>query len=75
MQKSFMFALMVLVLLLIFTGMAMPEIQNSLLATQATGSGISAPLDLAMSSFPIILPLGFIVMATAMLILGFAGRR
>lgn len=75
MGKTFIFAVMVAILLLIFTGIAMPEIQKSLVTTQATGSGISAPLDLALSSFPIVLPLGFISIATAVLILGFAGRR
>lgn len=75
MPKSFIFGIMVAVLLLIFIGVAMPEIQKTLNATQATGSGISPPLDLAMSNFSIILPLGFISIATAVLVLGIVGRR
>ena len=70
MSKGFMFASTVVVLSVVFATIALPEITSNLLTTQSTATGITGPLDLAITNLSYILPLGVLALIGAVLIIG-----
>jgi len=66
MGTSFTFVVMVLVLVAVVAGVALPEITDRLLTTQASAQGISVPLDMAITSLSYFLPIGYLGILTAL---------
>ena len=65
-----MFGLVVVVLLAVFATVALPQIVSDLSTTQSTATGITAPLDLAMTQFPYILSIGTLVIIAMIVVIG-----
>ncbi len=70
MNKSFTFGVMVIILLAIFSAVALPEIVSVLSTTQATAQGITPALDIALTQFPYILSIGTLVTITMVVVIG-----
>ena len=68
MSRSVTFVLMVLVLLAVFAGIALPEIYSRLLVTQESAVGISVPLDQAITALAYFLPVGVLAIFASLLI-------
>lgn len=64
---------MVLVLLAVFAGIALPEIYSRLLVTQDTAPGITDPLDQAITALAYFLPVGVLAIFASVLMI--ARRR
>jgi len=61
----------VVVLTAVFAIIALPEITDRLYVTQASASGITGPLDLAITNLSYVLPLGIVALLGAVLMIGF----
>lgn len=70
MDKSFMFGVMVIILLALFSALALPEIVGVLSTTQSTASGITPALDIALTQFPYVLSIVTVVIIGMVLVIG-----
>lgn len=69
MNNSFMLGITVVVLVAVFATLALPEITGSLATTQATATGITGPLSMALDTFPYVLIIGVIAILGSILII------
>jgi len=73
--KHFLLALFTMILTVIFAIIALSEILSSLTQTQSTANGITATLDMAMTSYPYVLSICITVMIVMIPILVLGGRK
>ena len=64
-----------MILTVIFAIIALSEILSSLTQTQSTASGITATLDMAMTSYPYVLSICITVMIVMIPILVLGGKK
>ena len=69
MGKSASIVISVVVMTAIFAIIALPEIVDRLYVTQASASGITGPLDLAITNLSYVLPLGIVALLGAVLMI------
>tara|TARA_Y100000588_G_scaffold55225_1_gene52687 strand:+ start:592 stop:813 length:222 start_codon:yes stop_codon:yes gene_type:complete len=69
MGKSASIGISVVVMTAIFAIIALPEIVDRLYVTQASASGITGPLDLAITNLSYVLPLGIVALLGAVLMI------
>ena len=69
MGKSARIGISVVVMTAIFAIIALPEIVDRLYVTQASASGITGPLDLAITNLSYVLPLGIVALLGAVLMI------
>ena len=69
MGKSASIGISVVVMTAIFAIIALPEIVDRLYVTQASASGSTGPLDLAITNLSYVLPLGIVALLGAVLMI------
>lgn len=65
-----MFGVVVVILLAVFVTVALPQIVSDLVTTQSTATGITVPLDMAMTQFPYVLSIGTAVIISMVVVIG-----
>ena len=65
-----MFGVVVIILLAVFAAIALPQIVSGLSTTQSTATGITVPLDMAMTQFPYVLSIGTLVIIAMVVVIG-----
>ena len=70
MDKSFMFGVLVIILLALFSALALPEIVGVLSTVNATASGITPALAIALAQFPYVLSIVTVVIITMVVVIG-----
>ena len=70
MDKSFMFGVMVMILLALFSAVALPEIVSVLSAVESTAPGITPALAIALDQFPYVISIVTAVIITMVVVIG-----
>ena len=65
-----MFGLMVIILLALFSALALPEIVGVLSTVNSTATGITPALSIALAQFPYVLSIVTVVIITMVVVIG-----